>query len=143
MRIITAVIALLMWVEGASAQTEAASAPKVYSLSVSRHHEVPELSVADVNKILNDASQVLQTNPGVPCNVRFTLARKEVRTIIGSPGIPSIVDGAHKDAVHAIDSDLAGVDFHVKVVDRIIEVCRFPSTSGFRGCSWPHNFRSL
>jgi len=135
-KIIIAVAALLMWVHTASAQKE-------YSVSVSRHQDVPELSEAEVNAILDAASTMLQTNPGAACNVKFTL-RSPVRTF-GSPDthIPPIVDKYHKDAVHGIDSDLAGVDIHVKVVEGIKDVCRFASDRGFRGCSWPHDFRSL
>src|SRR5262249_36593717 len=102
MQIMIAAIVLLMWVHAAYAQKE-------YSLSVSRHQDVPELSDSEVNAILDAASKTLQTNPGVAC----------------------------------IDSDLAGVDIHVKVVEGIKDVCRFASDRGFRGCSWPHDFRSL
>jgi hypothetical protein len=136
MQIVIAIIVVLTWAHAAHAQKE-------YSLSVSRHQDVPELSEAEVNTILDAASNMLQTNPGVACDVKFTL-RGPVRTF-GSPDthISPIVDKYHKDAVHGIDSDVSDVDFHVKVVEGIKDVCRFASDRGFRGCSWPHHFRSL
>jgi hypothetical protein len=70
MRTIIAIacLGLLLWVEPASAQ-------KTYSLTVSRHPDVA-LSAADVDKILADASKMLQktsartSSPNnVACNV--------------------------------------------------------------------------
>jgi hypothetical protein len=146
MRIIMAFLSLapLMWIEPASAQ-------KTYSVSVSRHSGVPELTEGEVKKILADASKLLQKNSGhvdtednVKCNVTFTL-KDPIRTF-ASPDTPAIVDKPNLDAVHRVGADVAGVDFHVKVVDKITNFCRFPDQPGglgFRGCSFPPNFRSI
>ena len=142
MRIIAGMLSLtvLMWVEAASAQ-------KTYSLSVSRHRAVPELSDGEVKRILADASRMLQKDPrrnddsDVACNVTFTL-KGSVGTF-ASPDTP-VVDRDNIDAVHRVDSDVTGVDFHVKVVKEI-NFCRpdLPA-GGFVGCSFsPPDFRSM
>jgi len=132
-------LALLMWVEAASAQ-------QTYSLSVSRHRAVPALSDGDVRRILADASRMLQKNPrhdgddDVACNVTLTL-KGSVGTF-ASPNTP-VVDRDNIDAVHRVDADVAGVDFHVKVVEEI-NFCRpdLPAEP-FVGCSFsPPDFRS-
>jgi hypothetical protein len=133
-------LALLMWVEAASAQ-------QTYSLSVSRHRAVPALSDGDVKRILADASRMLQKNSrhdgddDVACNVTFTL-KGSVGTF-ASPNTP-IVDRDNIDAVHRVDANVAGVDFHVKVVKEI-NFCRpdLPAEP-FVGCSFsPPDFRSM
>ena len=133
-------LALLMWVEAASAQ-------QTYSLSVSRHRAVPALSDGDVRRILADASRMLQKNPrhdgddDVACNVTLTL-KGSVGTF-ASPNTP-VVDRDNIDAVHRVDSDVTGVDFHVKVVKEI-NFCRpdLPAEP-FVGCSFsPPDFRSM
>lgn len=133
-------LALLMWVEAASAQ-------QTYSLSVSRHRAVPALSDGDVRRILADASRMLQKNPrhdgddDVACNVTLTL-KGSVGTF-ASPNTP-VVDRDNIDAVHRVDANVAGVDFHVKVVKEI-NFCRpdLPA-GGFVGCSFsPPDFRSM
>ena len=117
-------------------------------MSVSRHASVPALSKEQVRKILKDASKILQKNSvsngdtDVACDVTFTL-KGPVRTF-GSVGTsPNIVDEQQRDAVHKVDSDVAGVDFHVKVVDEI-KFCR-PDLNGpsFNGCAFPIEFRSI
>ena len=132
-------LALLMWVEAASAQ-------QTYSLSVSRHRAVPALSDGDVRRILADASRMLQKNPrhdgddDVACNVTLTL-KGSVGTF-ASPNTP-VVDRDNIDAVHRVDANVAGVDFHVKVVKEI-NFCRpdLPAEP-FVGCSFsPPDFRS-
>jgi hypothetical protein len=133
-------LALLMWVEAASAQ-------QTYSLSVSRHRAVPALSDGEVKRILADASRMLQKNPrqdgddDVACNVTFTL-KGSVGTF-ASPNTP-VVDRDNIDAVHRIDANVAGVDFHVKIVKEI-NFCRpdLPAEP-FVGCSFsPPDFRSM
>jgi hypothetical protein len=133
-------LALLMWVEAASAQ-------QTYSLSVSRHRDVPALSDGEVKRILADASRMLQKNPrqdgddDVACNVTFTL-KGSVGTF-ASPNTP-VVDRDNIDAVHRIDANVAGVDFHVKIVKEI-NFCRpdLPAEP-FVGCSFsPPDFRSM
>jgi hypothetical protein len=142
MRIIAAILflAALMWADKATAQ-------KVYSLSVSRHRAVPALSVKDVNEILAASSKMLQKNShhnsdnDTACNITFTL-KGPVRTF-GSPDTPDVVDEQHIDAVHRVDSNVAGVDFHVKVV-REIDFCRQGLQGPFEGCSFsPPDFRSM
>src|SRR5690348_14270175 len=111
MQIVAAIlsVALLMWVNAASAQS-------TYSLSVSRHAAVPKLSQNDIKKILLRASTMLRKKPApaddVACNVRFIL-KGPVRTF-ASPATPE-VDENNIAAVHRVDSDVDGVDFHVKV----------------------------
>jgi hypothetical protein len=133
-------LALLMWGEAASAQ-------QTYSLSVSRHRAVPALSDGDVRRILADASRMLQKNPrhdgddDVACNVTLTL-KGSVGTF-ASPNTP-VVDRDNIDAVHRVDANVAGVDFHVKVVKEI-NFCRpdLPAEP-FVGCSFsPPDFRSM
>lgn len=141
-QIIVAIFASLLWVGAASAQ--ATSPPKKYSLSVSRHIAVPELSGADVKRILADASKMLQTNRGHACNVKFTL-RGSIGTF-GSPNtptanIPSKVDADHIEAVHSVDSGVDS-DVHIKVVEEIKPRC-FGPPHAFQGCSFPHRFRSI
>jgi hypothetical protein len=142
MRIIAGMLSLtvLMWVQSASAQ-------KTYSLGVSRHRAVPELGDREVKRILADASRMLQKNSrrnddnDVACNVTFTL-KGPIGTFT-SPDTP-IVDRDNIDAVHRVDSDVTGVDFHVKVVKEI-NFCRpdLPAEP-FVGCSFsPPDFRSM
>jgi len=64
-----------------------------------------------------------------------------VRTF-GSADTPlTISDGQQRDAVHRVDSDVAGVDFHVKIVKEI-RFCR-PGSGSFNGCAFPTRFRSI
>jgi hypothetical protein len=131
-----------MWVAAASAQT-------TYSLSVSRHRDVPALSEGKVKEILAGASKMLQKNSrhndedDISCNVTFIL-KGPVRTF-ASPDTPAVVDEDNIEAVHRVDSNEAGVDFHVKVVKEI-NFCRpgLPPGSSFEGCSFsPPHFRSI
>jgi hypothetical protein len=133
-------LALLMCVGAASAQ-------QTYSLSVSRHRTVPALSDAEVKRILADASRMLRKNSrhdgddDVACNVTFTL-KGSVGTF-ASPSTP-VVDRDNIDAVHRVDANVAGVDFHVKIVKEI-NFCRpdLPAEP-FVGCSFsPPDFRSM
>jgi hypothetical protein len=144
MRIIAGIlsVAVLMWVEAASAQKAS------YSLSVSQHRAVPALSEGEVDAILARASKMLQKNSrhddddDVACNVTFTL-EGPIRTF-GSAGTPEVVDKDHIAAVHRVDSNVAG-DFHVKVVEEI-HFCRLdlPAGLSFEGCSYsPPKFRSM
>jgi matrixin len=138
MQIIMAVLplALLMWVEIASAQDP----PKTYSVSVSVHKDLSEpLSDGDVEEILDKASKLLQKNSGHACGVAFTL-KGPVR-IFGSPATPAIVGKRHIKAVHRVGSDVAGADFHVKVVEEI-GFCR-GKRGRANGCSFPPKFRSI
>jgi hypothetical protein len=133
-------LALLTWGGAASAQS-------TYSLSVSRHGDTPELSEEKVRSILTDASKMLRKNShhedrpaDVACNVSFTL-KGPIRTFT-SPATPgSIVTEQHRDAVHGVDSNVGGVDFHVKVVNTI-GFCR-PGAGQFNGCAFPPEFRSI
>src|SRR5215471_6247027 len=93
---------LMMWPEVASAQS-------TFSVSVSRHSEVPELSDPEVKDILDKASKMLQKSPGhvdtpdnFACNVTFTLKGSVGK--FGSTDTPAIVDRDHIDAVHRVDS---------------------------------------
>src|SRR6266446_8993507 len=138
MRIIAGILSLavLMWVEAASAQ-------KTYSLSVSGHSAVPALSDGEVEAILADASKMLQKNSDFACDVTFSL-KGPVGTF-ASPDTP-IVTRHNIDAVHRVDSNVAGVDFRVKVVKEI-KFCRpdLPNPDGlFDGCSFfPPDSRSI
>jgi len=132
-------LALLMWAAPANAQ-------KTYAVSVSVHKDLPELTVDDVQKILVDASRILQKGPDhkdwdddVACNVAFTLhgpigtfdpPRKDVR---GDLDIK---------ALHSVNSGVAGVDFYVKVVEKI-HFCRGLHGSNMNGCSFPPGGRTI
>jgi hypothetical protein len=142
MRIVAAIfsVALLVWGAPASAQ-------KTYSLSVSQHRAVPELSEGEVNTILAEASKMLRkdsshnSDDDVACDVAFTL-EGPVRTF-GSTDTPEVVDEKHIQAVHRVNSNVAGADFHVKVVKEIT-FCRAGLTGPFNGCSYsPPDFRSM
>jgi hypothetical protein len=145
MRMIMLIIslALLTWVEAASAQN------RTYSASVSRHADTPTLSVEEVKDILADASKMMQknsrqrrdTDADVKCDVTFTL--KGSIDTFASRDTPALVDRGHIDAVHRVDSDVSDVDFHVKVVNKITDFCRVPGALGFNGCSFPTRFRSI
>jgi hypothetical protein len=126
-----------------------ASAQSTYLVSVSRHASLAKepLSEQDVRNILKGASEMLQKNSksngdtDVACNVTFSL-KGPIRTF-GSAGTSTdIVDEQHRDAVHKVDSDVAGVDFHVKVVKEIM-FCRPDLHGPFDGCSFPPDFRSI
>jgi len=136
-------LALLMWIGAAAAQSPE-NTQKTYSLSVSRHVGVPALSKPDVEKILSDASKMLQrrsaSDDDVPCNVTF-----ELKGPIGTFASPTkpVVNESNIAAVHRVDSDIGGVDFHVKVVEEI-DFCRKELTGKFQGCSFsPPDFRSI
>jgi hypothetical protein len=129
-----ACLGLLTWVGPASAQ-------KTYSLTVSRHQDVA-LSADDVDKILADASKMLQkisartSNPNsVACNVTFK--RNGPVTTFESSDAPKIIRAAaDRDAIHSEKAD-------VKVVERI-KFCR-GDRDEFAGCAWPpqDNSRSI
>jgi Matrixin len=136
MRIIALVLSLatLMWAEAATAQ-------KTYSLSVNHHTAVP-VSEAEVKGILDRASQVLQRNSHPDCNVTFTL-KGEIRNFpppnvpFPPPGEPVVTKDNIK-AVHRLDSNVADIDFRVKIVKEI-HFCRpdIPHPVGlFDGCSF-------
>jgi hypothetical protein len=140
MRMIMAILSvvLLIFANEASAQS-------TYSVSVSRHASI-QLSEMQVRQILKDASKTLQKNAvsngdsDVACDVTFTL-KGPVRTFGSAGTSPNIVDEQHRDAVHKVDSDIADVDFHVKVVKEI-NFCR-PGAGSFNGCAFPIEFRSI
>jgi hypothetical protein len=121
-----ACLGLLLWVEPASAQ-------KTYSLTISRHPDVA-LSAADVDKILADATKMLQKTSAptsspdnVACNVSFK--RNGPVTTFASRNAPKIIKTeADRDAVHSEKAD-------VKVVEKI-RFCR-DDPADFAGCAWP------
>jgi len=143
MRMIMAILssALLLLVDEACAQS-------TYSVSISRHASLKEpLGAKEIRNILKDASTMLQKNSesngdaDVGCNVTFSL-KGPIRTF-GSASTPTdIVDEQHRDAVHKIDSNVAGVDFHIKIVKEI-PFCRPGLQGPFDGCSFPIHFRSI
>jgi Matrixin len=144
MRIIGVVLSLaaLMWAETATAQ-------KTYSLSVSHHNAAP-LSEEEVKGILDRASQVLQRNSHPDCNVTFTLKGAIGKFPREDPPPPAlakpIVNKDNIEAVHRVDSNVADVDFRVKIVKEI-RFCRpdIPRPNGqFDGCSFfPTDSRSI
>jgi hypothetical protein len=143
MRIIASILSLaaLMWVEAATAQS-------TYLVSVTRHHhrDVPDLNEGQVKAILARASRMLRKDSthndrDVSCDVTFTL-KGQVGSF-ASPNTP-VVDEGNIDAFHREDSNVAGVDFHVKIVKEI-KFCRPGLPAGsFAGCSFsPPDFRSM
>jgi hypothetical protein len=129
-----------MWGDTAGAQAS------TYSLSVSRHRDVPPLSEAEVRAILTKASKMLKKNSShddeedMACNVTLTL-QGPVRTFT-LPGA-AVVDEHNIEDVHDVDSNVAG-DAHVKVVKEI-QFCRQGGAVGpFAGCSYsPPHYRSI
>jgi hypothetical protein len=153
MRMIAVILSLglLMSIEGACAQN---TRSKTYSVSVSVHSGLPKLTEDQIKEILANASKMLQKpghvdQPGnVACKITFAL-KGPVRNFSSPPAKVRMRD---LDAVHRIDSDVSDVDFHVQVVEKINEYCRFPDSTisstnpdglGFAGCSFPPNFRSI
>jgi hypothetical protein len=142
MRIIASILSLavLMWVEAATAQSS------TYSVSVSRHRDVPDLSESQVKAILARASRMLRKDStrndrDVSCDVTFTL-KGQVGTF-NSPNTP-VVNRDNIDAVHHVGSNVPGVDFRVKIVKEI-NFCRpeLP-VQPFVGCSFSRpDFRSM
>ena len=141
MRIIASILSLavLMWVEAATAQSS------TYSVSVSRHRDVPDLSESQVKEILARASHMLRKDStrndrDVSCNVTFTL-KGQVGTF-DSPNTP-VVDEDNIRAFRHVDPNVAGADFHVKIVKKI-KFCRHGLPAGLSaGCSFsPPHFRS-
>jgi len=126
--VLLACLALLLWVEPASAQKE-------YSLTVSIHQAVqPRLTEKVVEGILKRASKLLQKDPGhldrpnnVKCNVTFKLDGP-VRTF-ALPSTPKAIQNEDQlEAVHRESAD-------VKIVESI-NFCKKYSSKGFIGCSW-------
>jgi hypothetical protein len=140
MQIIVAIVSvvLLIWAEPATAQ-------KTYSVVVSRHIDVPPLSEKEVEKILADASDLLQKSPDhvdkandVKCNVTFAL-NGPIHTFDSAPKRPW--KRADIEPVHRANSHLDVPDgFHVKIVEGI-GFCRNKHGT-FNGCSFPPDFRS-
>ena len=99
MRTIIAIacLGLLLWVEPAGAQ-------KTYSLTVSRHPDVA-LSAADVDKILADASKMLQktsARTSSPNNVDCNVASRT--------GVDGRADPEGPDVQHRLDHRRGGGD---------------------------------
>jgi hypothetical protein len=144
MRIIIAVLclAMLMWIDAANAQG------RTYSVSVSVHKDLMQsnpLTRYEIKKIFDDASKMLKKDPShnsdddLACDVTFKL-KGPIRTF-GSNAIPEIVEQDNLDAVHRVDSR-RHADFHVKIVRKIKQFCRFAGNQ-YHGCSFPPNFRSI
>lgn len=141
MKIIMAIlpVALLLLIDAASAQS-------TYSVSVSHHASLSALSEEQVRQILKDASEMLRKDfvsnddADSACNVTF-IVKGPVRTFDSVDTPPIIVDKQQRDAVHKVNSDVADVDFHVKVVKEI-KFCR-PGVGSFNGCAFPIEFRSV
>jgi hypothetical protein len=141
MQIIMAILSLtlLLWAEAACAQSA------TYSASVSVHKDLMSsdpLTENEVSEILDKASKMLKKSAGHAdaCNVALKL-KGPVRTF-KSHDTPAKVGKDDLDALHRVDADVPGVDFHVKIVEEIAEFCRFPGTR-FAGCSFPPTFRSM
>src|SRR5690348_8825513 len=148
-KVAVASIALLACADCAHAQS------KSYSASVTFHSGLRQrpLTEAQVSKILADASKMLKMDPDarggdVTCDVTLTL-KGPVRTFSDPPGTErkntlAVVTKDNIAAVHAVDSDVTGVDFHIKVVKEI-DFCREGLPPGRSvGCSFsPPDFRSM
>jgi hypothetical protein len=141
-------LALLICADWAHAQSSS------YSASVTFHSGLRQrpLTEDQVTKILADASKMLQMDPDkdgdVKCDVTLTL-KGPVRTFNDPPKMRrgqtlAVVTKDNIDAVHKVDSDVTGVDFHIKVVKEI-DFCRagLPPVRSV-GCSFsPPDFRSM
>ena len=104
---------LLIWPASAGAKT--------YSLTVSVHKDVADLTRNEAKAILKRASRIMHA---AKCNVRFTLGGD-----IGRFDVPAkeITTEAQRDAVHNVKAN-------VKIVDKI-GFCFAPGD--FRGCAFP------
>jgi hypothetical protein len=131
MKAIIAIVCVGLWmgVEPASAQTS-------YQLKVGRHPTVmanksPAEVERIVDKILSDASQILQNNPVYACNVTFTRNGPVGKLKASTPA--KIKTMPQRDAVHR-------EDFDIKIVKEIY-VCRSDDPTPEDGCSWPPEAR--
>src|SRR5262245_19167714 len=96
-------LAVLLWVESATAQ--AATAQKEYALKVSIHKNVrPKLTKKRVEEILKGASDLLKE---ANCDVKFKLDGR-IKSFSSAPD--SIRDATDLDAVHAVAADVKIVD---------------------------------
>jgi len=113
--ILTIVFAgLLIW--------PAPAGSKTYSLTVSVHKDVADLTRNEAKAILKRASRIMRT---AQCNVRFTLDGDIGRFDV--PDTKQITTEAQRDAVHNVKAN-------VKIVDKI----GFCFAEGvFRGCGFP------
>jgi len=113
--ILTIVFAgLLIWTAPAGAKT--------YSLTVSVHKDVADLTRNEAKAILKRASRIMRA---AHCNVRFTLSGNIRRFDV--PDTKQITTEAQRDAVHNVKAN-------VKIVDKI----GFCFAEGvFRGCGFP------
>jgi hypothetical protein len=107
-------VVLLIWSAPASART--------YSLSVSVHRDVADLTADEVKAILKRASRIMQN---ARCDVKFTLDGDIGRFDV--PGGKEITTDVQRDAVHNVKAN-------VKIVDKI-GFCFAPGD--FRGCAFP------
>ena len=113
--ILTIVFAgLLIWSAPAGAKT--------YSLTVSVHKDVADLTRNEAKAILKRASRIMHA---ARCNVKFTLGGDIGRFDV--PGTKEITTEAQRDAVHNVKAN-------VKIVDKI-GFCFAPGE--FRGCAFP------
>lgn len=122
-----------------------ASAQKTYAVNVSVHNDLPEITPDEAQKILADASKILQKGPDhkdwdddVACNVAFTLHGP-----IGTFDPPRKIVRGDLDikALHSVNA-VAGADFYVKVVERI-HFCRGLHSSNMHGCAYPPGGRTI
>jgi len=113
--ILTIVFAgLLIW--------PAPAGSKTYSLTVSVHKDVADLTRNEAKAILKRASRIMRA---AHCNVRFTLSGNIRRFDV--PDTKQITTEAQRDAVHNVKAN-------VKIVDKI----GFCFAQGeFRGCGFP------
>jgi hypothetical protein len=95
---------------------------KTYSLTVSVHRDVADLTRNEVKAILKRASRIMHD---AKCNVTFTLGGDIGRFDL--PGAKEITTEAQRDAVHNVKAN-------VKIVDKI-GFCFAPGV--FRGCAFP------
>ena len=113
-------LALMLWVEPASAQ-------QAYSLKVSIHKDVPQLTNDQIDEALDRASKLLK-EPGNKCNV--TLKRNGPVEIFNFDSAPKKITNLDElEAVHRVPAD-------VKIVESI-HFCmgRYDKRSWW-GCSW-------
>jgi hypothetical protein len=105
------------------------------------------LTEDEIKPILDSASKMLQKDAAdngdndVACNVTFSL-KAPVRTFGSVAASTKITNEQQRDAAHRENSNVAGVDFHVKVVEEIM-FCRQGLDGPFNGCSFPGEFKSI
>jgi hypothetical protein len=116
-------LGLLLW--AAPAPAREASAIKVHPITVSIHDSLPSVDRSKVEKVLGDASKLLQEENG--CKVKFKLDGPITRLPRGAP-----IDISNEDQLEAVHREAADL----KIVETITFCMGEFREQGFVGCAW-------